>query len=181
MANTLTLAERMRVGHVHRWNIVRTAREQTIGEHMYRVWLIVQEVCRVANIDSHVAQIASDFALLHDLPEVVTGDIPTPMKQFIETRYPRMLLQYERSIDADVAMSLTAATTYPLAAVIVKISDLFEAVLFLQVEGMGARASDIKKELEMVLENKIEQARAYYPDVNWTAVDELFTETMVRT
>ena len=79
----MQIDEKMRVAHVKRWQIVRTAREQTLAEHLYRVWLLVRELGPLVGLTPDEVRAAENFALLHDLPEIKTGDIATPVKSML--------------------------------------------------------------------------------------------------
>lgn len=80
----------MRAGHVKRWHIVNTVREQTIAEHQYLVTVIALELyARMVGIDNRegpnwrevCALLAA--AMFHDAPEVRYGDFPSPAKRYI--------------------------------------------------------------------------------------------------
>ena len=46
----MKLSETLRAGHVHRWNIVATIREQSIAEHMWNVTMIATTISRVMEL-----------------------------------------------------------------------------------------------------------------------------------
>lgn len=68
----------LRASGVTRWHIVRTVRPQSLAEHTFDVVMIARAVAKNAGYDDYEIIKA---ALLHDLDEIVTGDIPTPSKQ----------------------------------------------------------------------------------------------------
>jgi len=67
----------LRASGVTRWHIVRMVRPQSLAEHTFDVVMIARAIAKVAGIDDYEIIKA---ALLHDLDEIVTGDIPTPTK-----------------------------------------------------------------------------------------------------
>lgn len=67
-----TLANVLASGKVKRLHTRETLREQTLAAHQWRVATLVLYVTRDAQ--------ASVAALFHDSPELVTGDIPAPVK-----------------------------------------------------------------------------------------------------
>lgn len=79
----------MRAGHVKRWHIVNTVRDQTIAEHQYLVAIIAMELY-TRMIDPVRQENAVEFlhlvmcALFSDAPEVRYGDYPTPAKKHIK-------------------------------------------------------------------------------------------------
>jgi 5'-deoxynucleotidase YfbR-like HD superfamily hydrolase len=61
-----------------RWHIVRTVRPQSLAEHTFDVTMIARAIAKIAGYEDYEITKA---ALLHDLDEIVTGDIPTPTKE----------------------------------------------------------------------------------------------------
>jgi 5'-deoxynucleotidase len=68
---------------IQRWVLMRSAIPESVGEHSFQVALLTQALCAVASqvfgkqVDVGQAVI---LALFHDAEEVVTGDIPAPVK-----------------------------------------------------------------------------------------------------
>jgi len=70
----------MRMSSIKRWGIVEMSRQQSVAEHSFNVAIISDAICQKSSIDpTETANIIS-WALAHDLPEVVTGDIPSTVK-----------------------------------------------------------------------------------------------------
>jgi len=68
----------LRASGVTRWHIVRTVRPQSLAEHTFDVVFIARAIAKIAGVDDYEIIKA---ALLHDLDEIITGDIPTPTKK----------------------------------------------------------------------------------------------------
>lgn len=136
----MQIDEKMRVSHVKRWQIVRTAREQTLAEHLYRVWLLVREFGPLVGLTPDEVKAAENFALLHDLPEVKTGDIATPVKSMLPP-----LDHIESAFSHEHLDAMATCTRKSLK--LVKLCDLIEAVCFLSVEGMGNHAFEVEVEI----------------------------------
>lgn len=82
----------------------------------------------------------------HDMPEVVTGDISTPMKRFMgHNGAPELLHHIEKQID--IRFSNLDNSSGETVKLIVKFADLYEAIHFLHWEGHGPRAMEIEREL----------------------------------
>ena len=68
---------------IQRWVLMRSAIPESVGEHSFQVALLTHGLCTIArevfgkDIDAGRAVI---LALFHDAEEVVTGDIPAPVK-----------------------------------------------------------------------------------------------------
>jgi len=64
---------------VKRFHVKRTLRTQTVGEHTFGVMLLLRSVLP-DNISAEGTCNLMFAAMHHDLPELVTGDIPAPAK-----------------------------------------------------------------------------------------------------
>jgi len=131
--------ERLRASHISRWGIVKTTYPQNIAEHMWRVWLLCRDWGAAADMPEHVVRQACEFALVHDLAEIRTGDAPTPHK----TPELKDLLE---GIEAEIVPEVAAmeAAMCQEAIELWKFCDTAEAVLFLKVNGQGAHAYDVQ-------------------------------------
>ena len=134
-----TAAEFLRASHISRWGIVQTAVRQNIAEHMYRVWVLVRAWGPIVELTDEEQRLAEQLALMHDLPEIRTGDAPTPHKT-------KELKAHLALIEAQIYPDLCALEEQASAKVLalVKHCDTAEAVFFLEVNGLGKHASDVK-------------------------------------
>lgn len=157
--------ERLRASHISRWGIVQTTYPQNIAEHMWRVWLLCRDWGAEARMDPVHVREACEYALVHDLAEIRTGDAPTPHK----TPELKELLA---GIEAEIVPEVVAleGSMEREAIELWKFCDTAEAVLFLKVNGLGAHAYDVQKLLEeqmrrrlihSVLEREVQDALQY--------------------
>tara|TARA_R100001594_G_scaffold33685_6_gene62462 strand:+ start:6053 stop:6604 length:552 start_codon:yes stop_codon:yes gene_type:complete len=116
------------LSHVPRWAIIRTIREQNVAEHSYFVAVYAKEIAEFVNLDQSEYPMLVWVALMHDIDEMVTGDIPTPSKE-------RHLYIQQHQISRDVGVDFSPDVHLSIAAhKILKIADCFEAVMFLMDE-----------------------------------------------
>lgn len=66
------------LSYVPRWTIVPHSRPQSVGDHTFRVAVIAMELA--VRTASKVTMLQLYGALVHDLEECRTGDIPSPAK-----------------------------------------------------------------------------------------------------
>lgn len=140
----LTLEQKLRAGHVTRWHIVRTARAQTIAEHMYRVWVYTGALSEALDLPMGERDLLLHIALIHDRHEVLMGDVPTPGKTMIEGSDRKGALEAAgRSIDGEYGKLMAVLNNiYPDNIHVLKFADLLEAADFLGVEGIGPHAEE---------------------------------------
>lgn len=145
-----TTAEFLRASHISRWGIVQTAVRQNIAEHMYRVWLLVRAWGPLVALTPDQQFLAEQLALMHDLPEIRTGDAPTPHKT------PE-LKQHLAQVEALIYPELRALEDQAEAAVtaLVKHCDTAESILFLEVNGLGTHAGQVKQLLRQQMLDRL--------------------------
>lgn len=74
-----------RMKNVNRWGLMRNTRRENLCEHSFETAVIAHAlaVLRNTRFGGHAdAQRAAVLALFHDATEIVTGDMPTPVKYF---------------------------------------------------------------------------------------------------
>lgn len=166
----------MRTGHVTRWQIVRTARQQTLAEHLYRVWVVTTHLTKVLDISHETASSANIWALMHDLPEVITGDLASPIKQAMRDAIPDD--DPVRNIELALSTSYRHAwedakrrtnDTEPTAYEIVKLADLIEAKCFIGCEYVGNHAKAVFDEMCGKVEDYANTLSDRYPTLPWAA------------
>ena len=76
-------ALRSRMKYINRWGLMRNTRSENICEHSLEVALVAHALATIGNKKfgkSYDPQRAALLAVLHDAPEIITGDMPTPVK-----------------------------------------------------------------------------------------------------
>lgn len=114
------------LSNVPRWTIIRTIQNQNVAEHSYYVALYVNYITRWLGYDPLRRLKLIQAALMHDMDEMLTGDIPAPAKK-------RHLHIQQGALLED----LSGLTNIPLdmdEKNILKAADLFEACMFLSDE-----------------------------------------------
>lgn len=114
--------------HVPRWSIIRTIRQQSVAEHSYYVALYAKVIAKYVGLDPIESATLIWGALLHDMEEMITGDIPTPSKRRHLHIYPyRILADINVDFDKNVDLGSTAKK-------VLVVADCFEAIMYLKDE-----------------------------------------------
>ena len=74
-----------RMKYIHRWALMRNSYQENISEHSLEVAMLAHALAVIGNkrlgkdLD---AEHAAMIAIFHDCPEIITGDMPTPIKYY---------------------------------------------------------------------------------------------------
>jgi 5'-deoxynucleotidase len=74
-----------RMKYINRWALMRNSDYENIAEHSLEVAMLAHCLCLIGNkrfgknLDADKAAV---IGLYHDAPEIITGDMPTPVKYF---------------------------------------------------------------------------------------------------
>ena len=74
-----------RMKYINRWALMRNTRQENIREHSEEVAVIAHALAVIGNIrlgKNLSTEKAALFGLYHDMPEILTGDMPTPVKYY---------------------------------------------------------------------------------------------------
>ncbi|MCR5147835.1 MAG: 5'-deoxynucleotidase [Eubacterium sp.] len=76
-----------RMKYIERWALMRNSRSENLSEHSLEVAMISHALCVIGNIryGKHLnGEKAALIGLYHDSSEIITGDMPTPVKYYNE-------------------------------------------------------------------------------------------------
>lgn len=163
----LNLYDYLRAAHVSRWHIINHHGRQNIAEHSFIVTLIAidlyqQIVGYDPSDDAHDADLLRLVmaALFHDMPEVRTGDLPTPAKRYIREMLAGRTLDtadiFER-IEYDLMPKLPYIGGNVSVALghFVLMADVIEAASWIADHGVGAHAKIVTDRIRQRMEKRI--------------------------
>ena len=78
----------LRMKHIDRWGLMRNTFSDNLAEHSLDTTVIAHCLCVIGNTYFNKnlnAERCALLALYHDTPEIITGDMPTPVKYYSET------------------------------------------------------------------------------------------------
>ena len=148
-----------RMKYINRWGLMRNTQAENIQEHSHMVAVLAHALAVIQNryyggqVDPGAVAVA---ALYHDASEILTGDMPTPIKYDntdIQTAYKEIEAVAERKLlsmlPGDLRGDFEAAVTIPDPEVraLVKAADKLSAYLKC-VEELKAGNAEFKKARE---------------------------------
>lgn len=74
-----------RMKHIERWALMRNSNSENISEHSLEVSMIAHALALISNKrlgNQWNAERAAVIAMYHDSTEIITGDMPTPIKYY---------------------------------------------------------------------------------------------------
>lgn len=163
---------------IDRWSLMRCVQRENVQEHSHQVAVVAHALAVIKN-KYFGGQVNADricaMALYHDATEVITGDLPTPVKYFnpqIREAYQeleghaadQLLKLLPQDLQPDFAPLVHSDQADPETRQILKSADTLCAYLKC-LEERAAGNSEFRK-AEKALFEKLEQARKY-PEVNY--------------
>ena len=76
-----------RIKYINRWSLMRNTHYETLSQHSHEVATIAYALAQIGNKrfgKNYNAERAALLGLYHDVPEIITGDMPTPVKYYSE-------------------------------------------------------------------------------------------------
>ena len=113
-----------RMRYITRWALMRNTRTENVEEHSYEVAVLAHALATIGrevfhrDLDPDRAAVA---ALFHDAPEIITGDMPTPIKYYnpdIKTAYRQV-----EAVAQDKLLSMLPEELVPAYEPLVRESD----------------------------------------------------------
>ena len=74
-----------RMKYINRWGLMRSTRPENLSEHSLETAFIAHALCLIRNkqLGGNLnAEKAAVIAMFHDCTEIITGDMPTPIKYY---------------------------------------------------------------------------------------------------
>lgn len=135
---------------VRRWNLVATSSPNNVASHSFNVAVISMAIKdRMFNTASIDDGELCKFAILHDIDEVYTGDLPTPTKEAIRNK----------GVEPNNLFMGQGEEEPPSEAIkkIIKMADLIDNYTFIRQYGVGIRseraADEVGKRLNEAIRN----------------------------
>lgn len=165
---------------IQRWPLMYNVRSENVQEHSLQVAMVAHSLAIIANHKfgkSLSPDRAATVAIFHDASEIITGDLPTPVKYFnkeIEAEYKkieaiaenRLLEMVPEEFKQEYASLLTSENADIEYKVLVKSADTICAYLKCLEEDRAGNSefNTARKRLEQSLSNNPDPAVQYFID-----------------
>ncbi len=99
-----------RVKYIERWSLMKNTEKENVKEHTFDVILLVHALIEIRRtyfpdkkpeINTETAML---YALYHDASEIITGDMPTPVKYFNQSMREQYQVVEEHAIEAMLSL-----------------------------------------------------------------------------
>lgn len=120
---------------IPRWSVIWTQNKDTLASHSYFVAMYALIIADLFEWEGNRAELL-EYALLHDIDEIVTGDIVSPVKKGIVDNVAAQVYICEKlaKVAPSLATRLGKFTPGDGVTEIVKAADALDAVLFVVME-----------------------------------------------
>ncbi len=89
--------------YIKRWGLMHNLRDESLAEHSSETAILAHALATIGNTyfkKNYNVERAVTLALFHDIPEVYTGDLPTPIKYFSDEMRENYKLIEENAVNA---------------------------------------------------------------------------------
>ena len=96
-----------RMKYIDRWALMRNTRQENLSEHSADVAAIAHAIALIKNTrfgGDVNAERAAFLGLYHDMPEIITGDMPTPVKYHSDALHDAFLQVEKEACDRLLSM-----------------------------------------------------------------------------
>lgn len=130
----MNLYDQLRLQQIKRYPICHTNRDQSVAEHSFNVAIIAKHLAEAVT-GMRMGEVL-EYALIHDMDEVFTGDIASSFKRQLKAQFPPVAAAFGQPVAAS-----------PEVKAIVKLADMMEAMHYLNEFGGSRLAMDIKEDI----------------------------------
>jgi hypothetical protein len=145
----------MRAQYTKRWTTVHLSHQQSLAEHSFNVAVLALELAEsvFGEVTPKIKAEILEYSLLHDIDEVITGDIPTPTKNRLAE-----MCSTVNDVIAHEAKAI-ARDVDPDVVIIVKVADMIEGTFHVKQHCCGIHAEQVSNFCDINLGNSLADMR----------------------
>jgi len=175
----LTLKDRLRSRSINRWHSVAINQNQNIAEHSHCMGIIAEDILERLHADPKKQPSIEDryavikYPQLHDLPEIVTGDMTSVFKRFLVKTVPGFnsaMEAIEEELVPELASFKLLFIEKPYLGIICRAADILEALSsFIIIKGNDTEHNDaVFNDLNNGISSLVSEGQETQPLFNWT-------------
>ncbi len=185
----MTINDKLRSRNIERWHTVATSIKQNIAEHSHCMGIIAEYLLEAifASTERQPSiterYIILKYAQVHDLPEIVTGDISSPFKRFLKEMLPDfapLMEKVEASLTPELAQldKMMEQEQCGYLKIILKAADMLEAYsYFITCKGQDEKHNEtVFNKLETYIAEFVDKGARLYPEFDWMVINTVFSE-----
>lgn len=155
-----------RMKYITRWSLMRNGRPESLSEHTADTALLAHTLCLIAKHCTGTGaelrpEVVATAALYHDAPEILTGDMPTPVKykneelrtayKAVERESARVMASLQpEELRAETEAYLTGTVLNEAERKVLKAADRLSAIIKCIEESQGGnREFEAAREQQM--------------------------------
>lgn len=168
-----------RMKYITRWSLMRNGRPETLSEHTADTALLAHTLCLIAKHCTGTGaalrpEVVATAALYHDAPEILTGDMPTPVKykndalrsayKAVERESARVMASLQpEELRAETEAYLTGSVLNDAERRVLKAADRLSAIIKCIEEGQGGnREFEAAREQQLAALHALDCPEAEY-------------------
>ena len=168
-----------RMKYITRWSLMRNGRPETLSEHTADTALLAHTLCLIAKHCTGTGaalrpEVVATAALYHDAPEILTGDMPTPVKykndalrsayKAFERESARVMASLQpEELRAETEAYLTGSVLNDAERKVLKAADRLSAIIKCIEEGQGGnREFEAAREQQLAALHALDCPEAEY-------------------
>ena len=168
-----------RMKYITRWSLMRNGRPETLSEHTADTALLAHTLCLIAKHCTGTGaalrpEVVATAALYHDAPEILTGDMPTPVKykndalrsayKAVERESARVMASLQpEDLRAETEAYFTGSVLNDAERRVLKAADRLSAIIKCIEEGQGGnREFEAAREQQLAALHALECPEAEY-------------------
>ena len=147
-----------RMKYITRWSLMHSTRAESLSEHTCDTALLAHTLCLIARRYTGTPcrpKTVAVAALYHDAPEIITGDLPTPVKYYSAT-----LRDAYKAMERESVASMTAMLPDELAE---EVAPFLTGELLTAEEAKLLKAADRLSALVKCLEEQRTSLMRHWP------------------
>ena len=147
-----------RMKYITRWSLMRSTRAESLSEHTADTAMLAHTLCLIGKSCTGTGaalrpEVVATAAVYHDAPEILTGDMPTPVKykndalrtayKAVEHESARVMASLQPAeLQAETQAWLTGSVLNDAERKILKAADRLSAIIKCIEEGRGGNGQN---------------------------------------